>query len=245
MGRRPAPRRRRRRPRDRSRSPHPTRAAPSPRCRAPDPRPEARAGRLNRPPRRARCPPATSTPIRPSRGPRRRPACARCAVRLAAARPCLLLLELVHTRSYPAMRGYDRLAVIKLRLSLIVMVVLAGWGGGGGTTQRGTAPTPPPPAIAAKVKTFKLGGEVWDVAATRRLIWVAQRGEGRVLRLTPSGRRIGPPTRLSSRRGTPANDLAADGSDVFLAYAGNDGRVARLDPATGRIGPALRVGRGA
>jgi streptogramin lyase len=143
------------------------------------------------------------------------------------------------------LRGYDRLAVMKRRLPLIVIVVLAGCGGGGGTTQRKTAPAPPPPPIEAKVKTFKLGGEVCDVAATPRLIWVAQRGEGRVLRLMPSGRRAGPSTRLSSRLGTLANDLAVGGPDVFLAYAGNDGRVARLDPASGRAGPALRVGRGA
>jgi DNA-binding beta-propeller fold protein YncE len=134
--------------------------------------------------------------------------------------------------------------VIKLRLLLVVLLAVAGCGGGG-STHRKQKRTPAPPNIPAKVTTFKVGGEVWDVGPTPRIVWVAQRGEGRVLRLAPSAHRIGPPTRLSSKSGTLANDLALAGGDVWLAYSGNDGRIARLDAATGALRAPTRVGRGA
>jgi hypothetical protein len=136
-----------------------------------------------------------------------------------------------------------KLFVLVAILTALVMAAGCGSGGGQGKTGSTTVKRPPgPPPISAKVKAFKLGGEVWAVAAVKGLVWAVAHGEGRVYRIAPSGRRIGRPTRLSRHLGTEANALAVSGGETWLGYSVNSGFVARLDPASGAVGRPVRVG---
>jgi streptogramin lyase len=134
--------------------------------------------------------------------------------------------------------------VIKLRLiaMAIALASVSGCKSGGGTTTAHKTKPPPPPAVAAKIKTFKLGGDLWAVLATKNVVWALDHDNARVLRVAPSGRRIGRPVRLARDLGTSATALSFAGGDVWLGYTRNYGFVARLDPATGAHGTPVRVG---
>jgi hypothetical protein len=130
----------------------------------------------------------------------------------------------------------------------VTVGVLAGCGSGGGSTGGTTASSGAqrkgpagPPAVAAKVKAFKIGGDPWSVAAVDDVVWVASRGDGRLVRISRSGARLGRPTRLG-HLGTLVNALAVSAGGTWVGYAKNAGYVVRLDPASGALGQRVSVG---
>jgi streptogramin lyase len=144
-----------------------------------------------------------------------------------------------------------RLALI---VSSLALAGLAGCGsrvgpdaGGPGSAQGGQDRSKPP-TVAAGIRSFRLGGDPWAVATGRGVVWVLSHGNGGIWRIAPSGRKLGPPTRLGHIHthlgllGTRTNSLARSGGDVWVGYAGNSGFVGRLDPTSGAVERPVRVG---
>src|SRR4051794_17771669 len=143
----------------------------------------------------------------------------------------------------------DLVAPWRVLIAITVTVgLLAGCGSRGGSTGGTTASSGPqrkgpaaPPAVAAKVRAFKIGGDPWSVAAVDGVVWVASRGDGRLLRIARSGARLGRPTRLG-HLGTLVNALAVSAGGTWAGYAKNAGYVVRLDLASGALGQRVSVG---